>query len=82
MVIHIYAKEGSTVGLLVKSALLVDDCGGCFLFVYLLVSGATSLARGIVFGVVGDAVYASITSGSLLAVVDLMALGLVGLQHG
>nr|GEW57825.1 hypothetical protein [Tanacetum cinerariifolium] len=75
MVIHMCAKEASTVGSLAKSTLLVDDYGGCFLFVSLLVSSGASLAEGVGFGVVGAAVSASITSGSLLVVVDNAGLG-------
>ncbi|GKG47261.1 hypothetical protein Tco_0504458, partial [Tanacetum coccineum] len=55
---------------------LADGCGGSFLLVSFLASGANSLGRGVVFGVVGAAISVSVTSGSLLAVVE--SAGLVG----
>nr|GEU37604.1 hypothetical protein [Tanacetum cinerariifolium] len=69
-------SEASAFGGPVKSALFTDDCGGSFLFVSFLVFGANSLAGGVVFGVVGACRSVSITSGSLLDVVD--SAGLAG----
>ncbi|GKA02220.1 hypothetical protein Tco_0674885 [Tanacetum coccineum] len=55
----------------VKSVLLADDCGGFFLFVSFFVSTRCWLLGG-----VGVGISVSITSGSLLAVVD--RAGLIG----
>ncbi|GJW11590.1 hypothetical protein Tco_1577417 [Tanacetum coccineum] len=69
------ASEGSVAGLVSKSALLVDDYWGLFLFVSFLVYGATLSDGGVVFGVVAVPISVSITSGSVLAVVDSARLG-------
>ncbi|GKF28395.1 hypothetical protein Tco_0094737, partial [Tanacetum coccineum] len=69
-------SEGSAAGSVSKSALLVDDYWGGFLFVSFLVYCATLSDGGVVFGVVAVPISVSITSGSLLAIVDNARLGI------